>query len=185
MIRLSPRTSTYAWKWTMPVSAEIVGQELEAIQEEHGELTPDAIVDAARPDSNPLHKLFTWDDTVAGQLHRRNEARLILRNLRIEYTRKEDEGEDEPRVMKVRAFVNVPEAKDEDEEDTPAQPRRVYLSTSIALKNPQQRDYVLKTARAELETWRNRYAAFREFDSVIREIDKTLKTLTTEVKAAA
>ena len=168
----------------MPVKAEIVGAELEAIQEEHGELLPDTIVAAAKPESSPLHKLFTWDDAIAGELYRRNEARYILRNLRIDYIRKEDQNEEEPRVLKVRAFVNVPEEQDE-EEEAPAQPRRVYLSTAMALRNPQHRDYVLKTAKAELETWRNRYAAFREFDGIIREIDKALKTLTTEVKAAA
>lgn len=184
MIRnLSPRNSTYAWRWNMPADAETVGAELEKIQEEYGELTPTIVVDSARPDNSPMHKLFTWDDAVAGELHRQNEARFILRNLRIEYTRKDEQ--DEPKILKVRAFLNVETNDDDAEDDTPVEPRRVYMSTSAAFQNPQHRRYVLDRAKSELEMWRNRYAALREFDGVISEIDAVLKKLTTEVKAAA
>lgn len=187
MIKLSPRNSSYAWRWNMPVKAEIVGAELEKIQEEHGELTPVIVVDAARSSDNPMHRLFTWDDAVAGERYRHTEAQFILRNLRINYIRKEDEDDEEPRVLRVRAFVNV-EMQDDtegEEAEEPTEARRVYLSTSVAFQNPQHRRYVLDQAKTELETWRNRYAAFKEFDGIVREIDKALKTLTTEVKAAA
>lgn len=183
MIKLSPRNSSYAWCWNMAVKAEIVGAELEKIQEEHGEIVPATVVATARATDNPMHKLFTWDDAVAGEKYRHTEAQFILRNLRINYVRKE-EDEQEPRILTVRAFVNI-ETQETDEDNEPTEGRRVYLSTSVAFQNPQHRAYVLKTAREELETWRNRYAALREFDGVIREIDKALKALTTEVKAAA
>ena len=187
-MKLASRQPTYAWRRGMPVKAEIVGQELEAIQEEHGMLTPVHVVAAARAESSPLHKLFTWDDTKAGELHRQNEARFILRNLRIEYVRTSQA--DEPK--QVRAIVSVPfvplttdESDESDGDDEQPERRMVYLSTSLALRNPQQRSYLLAQAKRDLESWRNRYATLKEFDGVVAEIDKALRTLTTEVKAAA
>lgn len=188
MIRLHGRTSSYAWRWGMSVKAEVAGAELEKLQEENGRLTPAIVVGAAKADDNPLHPLFDWNDQTAAESYRHQQAAFILRNLRINYIRKDSET-DEPEMRQMRALVNVEQTpSDEDEEEgdgKPVEPQRVYLSSVVAFQNPQYRDYTLKQAKRELETWRNRYAAFKEFDSVIREIDAMMRALVTEVKAAA
>lgn len=64
------------------VPAEVVGKELETIKGE-GRLTPGAVVDAARPEDSPLHKLFEWDDAKAAEAHRLSQARGLIRCVQV------------------------------------------------------------------------------------------------------
>ena len=172
----------------MPVSAEVIGAELEKLQEENGGLTPSLLVEAARPESNPLHRLFVWDNDTAGEKYRQIQASYILRNLKVEYTRAEQQPSEQPRVLLVQAFDNVEKATETDSDedgDESEVPQRVYLHNSVAFQNPQHRRYLLDRAKSDLAAWRNRYAVLKEFDEVVKEIDRTLKTLTIEIKAAA
>jgi len=43
-----------------------------------GILTPQAFVDAARPEKAVLHGLFEWDDKLAGEQYRLGQARAII-----------------------------------------------------------------------------------------------------------
>ena len=183
MIQLAPRTSSYVWRRNLPVKADVAGVELERLQEEHGELTPLIVVESARVDTSPIHGLFTWDDSRAAELHRHNEARYILRNLRIEYRKAESADNGSGGILLIPAFPNVEIGeKDDDEEEVPTM-RRVYMTAWSAFENPQARAYILRTAKDELEAWRRKYANLREFDHLVKEIDRTMKTLTTEIKA--
>lgn len=57
---------------------------LEKIAETHGgRLTPEAVVDAARDPDSILHAHFEWDDGKAGAAHRLNQARTIIRSVRV------------------------------------------------------------------------------------------------------
>ena len=56
---------------------------LEAIRAEAGALTPDAVVAAAEEEDHPLHSSFTWDDDIAAHAHRINQARKLIRRVRI------------------------------------------------------------------------------------------------------
>lgn len=51
-----------------------------------GELTPRLVVEAAADDTSPLHSLFTWDDTVAAQAFREEQARHVIRSVRVVIT---------------------------------------------------------------------------------------------------
>lgn len=64
------------------VSAQIVGESLEAIRQQ-GSLTPHLVVQAAEVPGHPLHPCFTWDDTEAAKNWRLNEARGLIRSVRI------------------------------------------------------------------------------------------------------
>ena len=55
--------------------------------EERGRLTPDALVEAARAASHPLHACFDWDDTRAAAKWRREQAREIIARVTVEITR--------------------------------------------------------------------------------------------------
>lgn len=46
-------------------------------------LTPDDVVAEAQNPASPLHDRFTWDDAEAAHLHRLNEARTLIRGVRI------------------------------------------------------------------------------------------------------
>lgn len=49
-----------------------------------GLLRPQAVVDAARPESSPLHGAFCWDDTEAADKYRILQAQQLIRSFRVE-----------------------------------------------------------------------------------------------------
>lgn len=51
----------------------------------NGRLTPAIVVAAATDPESPLHNRFTWDDTEAAIKHRENEARALIRTVRVEF----------------------------------------------------------------------------------------------------
>lgn len=58
-----------------------------SISESHGgTLTPELVVEEARPEGSPLHDQFTWDDAAAAHEHRLYEARALIRSIRVEVT---------------------------------------------------------------------------------------------------
>jgi len=48
--------------------------------ESNQELTAEAVLEAAKSPTSPLHKRFTWDDSEAARMYRLNEARGIIRS---------------------------------------------------------------------------------------------------------
>ena len=46
-------------------------------------LTPEQVVEAARDPASPLHEEFEWDDTEAGHKWRLNQARTLIRSVRV------------------------------------------------------------------------------------------------------
>lgn len=48
-----------------------------------GVLRPEVLVEEARPVDHPLHCRFEWDDAVGGQNNRVNQAREIIRGVKV------------------------------------------------------------------------------------------------------
>jgi hypothetical protein len=68
----------------LPVPADVAGPELERIWARHGKrLEPLDVVEAARPAKAPLHPCFDWDDKIAAEKYRLQQARMITRNIQI------------------------------------------------------------------------------------------------------
>lgn len=49
----------------------------------NGRVTPEQVVAAARDPANPLHEEFEWDDSVAAHQWRLDQARAIIRSVRV------------------------------------------------------------------------------------------------------
>jgi hypothetical protein len=56
-------------------------QHVAALADAEGCITPEAVVEAARPEDAPLHGLFPWDDKVAADKYRLMRARAIIRSV--------------------------------------------------------------------------------------------------------
>jgi hypothetical protein len=84
----------------MNLSVEAV-QELRAIENRAGKLTPEQVVNAAADESSALHSCFTWDDSEAAAKWRLDEAREIIRSVRIETVIEE-------RTIRSVAYVHDP-----------------------------------------------------------------------------
>lgn len=147
----------YRWKEGVPLSidAQLVGDELERIRTRHnGRLSPEWVVHEAKSKRNPLHSLFEWDDNVAAQNWRVDQARGVIRSVEVVIEATEP-------AKPVRAFVSVVRDKD-----------RSYTSVAHAMSDPELRRQVLLTALKELEAWRDRYAELVELASVFAAIEE-------------
>lgn len=58
--------------------AQFVGEALDGLRESGEEVTPRNLLDLARDDRSPLHKLFEWDDDIAAEEFRIYQARKLI-----------------------------------------------------------------------------------------------------------
>ena len=75
-----------------------VDQALQVLNELHGHLTTDLVLDAATKETSPLHHLFEWDDSLAAHAHRVWQARKLIRSVKIE----RPDGDLTPRYMSIK-----------------------------------------------------------------------------------
>jgi hypothetical protein len=68
-----------------------------------GVLTPEAVLDFARPDDSPLHSYFEWDDSVAGEKYRYRQAQGLITKVKVTKVVKP------ARTVEVRAFLPIKE----------------------------------------------------------------------------
>lgn len=59
---------------------------LTRIYEKAGELTPELVVDEARPKTSELHHRFEWDDEIAGEAYRRVQAAELIRSVKVVFS---------------------------------------------------------------------------------------------------
>ena len=60
---------------------EQIRQQLKQLESKHGRLTPEAVVREAKKPSSILHDEFEWDDKVAAQAHRIEQARGLIQTV--------------------------------------------------------------------------------------------------------
>lgn len=153
------RKVIYGWRQgsRVNIDAQKAGEALVALQKgKNGLLEPEDIVSAARNEQSALHPHFEWDDGVAAEAFRADQARELVRSLTIDVSRSNLEE------RSVRAFVNV---------ETEA--GRGYVSTMTAMSSEELRKQVLRKAFAELEAWRSRHAELSELARIFSAIDET------------
>lgn len=131
---------------------QAAGERLEEIRERGGgTLEPKAVVEDARLPASPLHGHFEWDDRIAAQQRREDQARYLIRNLVVRI------GEDKS----IRAFVNVRVAEGS-----------AYTAIQVAMGNEEMRRQVLQRAFRELEAWRERYKDYEELAAVFQAAEE-------------
>ena len=62
---------------------KLIIDELEIINEVHGEINPQAIVDSAKNKKSILHGYFEWDDSEAARLYRIRQATRLLSHIEV------------------------------------------------------------------------------------------------------
>lgn len=158
-------TMVYQWKpnVSVPVAAQIVGEELERIRVRHNSrLTQEDVVAEARDDASPLHPAFEWDDAKAGEQWRLEQASYLIRSIVVAVEANETKAP-------VRAFVNV-------ERDTD----RSYTSVAHAMSDAELRAQIIAKALKELKSWRDRYSELVELAKLFADIDRDMKKVRTE-----
>jgi N6-adenosine-specific RNA methylase IME4 len=123
---------------------------LTEIRDRTGELTTQAVVDTARPKSHPLHSRFEWNDKVAGEAYRRQQAGELIRSVRIRYV-------DEPEPKEVNVFHVVRRETG----------RQSYEPVEEVAADPVAREIVLREMRREWQAFERRYRHLEEFYELI------------------
>ena len=59
---------------------------LKNLEDRNGRLTPTQVVNAARDESSPLHSCFEWDDGLAAESWRIEQARELIRSVKVKVT---------------------------------------------------------------------------------------------------
>ena len=77
---------------------------LQEIEKQHGKVTADLVVDAARDPDHPWHDRIDWDNETAGQRWRLMQARALIRSVRYE-------RRTETRIIAAPAYIRDPDAE--------------------------------------------------------------------------
>lgn len=122
------------------------------VADEIGEnsITPQEVLEKARDENSELHKCFEWDNAVAAEKYRLQQARAIIINLVYVPKGKEEHT--------VRCFQVTTE-------------RSVYQPTKRFLVQEDQYQQLLARAKAELESFRRRYAEITELEAVFEAMN--------------
>lgn len=62
---------------------------IKALENEHGQLTPRQVVEAAKDKRSPLHDLFDWDKGSAAAKWWEHQARIVINAVKIQVTTQE------------------------------------------------------------------------------------------------
>jgi hypothetical protein len=146
----------YKWKSqaAIPVGAQVAGEHLENLRIiNNGQLTPRAVVDDARQEGSPLHPAFEWDDSVAAERFREEQARYMLRQITVVVP---ETGTPTP----IRAFVNVR-----------VEGGQSYTHVVHALSDTELRLQILAQAWKDLQSWREKYKELEELAGIFAAMD--------------
>jgi hypothetical protein len=123
-----------------------VGEELERIRQLNGGIVEARhVVDVSRQDGTLLHEQFDWDNDIAGENWREDQARRIIRSIAVV---QRDPATN--REIHQYAFISVA---------APFTEGAGYQAVTEAMANPDLRQRIIDRERAILDGWiaRNRH----------------------------
>lgn len=119
------------------------------------EITPQNVLNLAKNEDSEIHNDFEWDDSIAGEKYRLQQARTMIQNFVIEV--------DEPSKPSIRVLQITTE-------------KNVYKPTEFFVKHEEEYKSLLNRALQELESFRQRYKTIAELENVMDSIDEALKS---------
>lgn len=142
-----------------PVQAQTAGEEIERIYHKRGQCDAADVVDESRPESAVLHPCFEWNDPVAAELWREQQARGIINCIvTVSETKK---GE----TVEVRAFHHV---------------ASTYRPLDVVLKSVDMETEMKESALREFLAFKRKLDVYKSLDAVrpaIKEIDRAIRRL--------
>lgn len=131
----------YVWRKGYPakVDANTVG-EITSMLESEERLTPEDLLEEARPEESPIHNCFEWNDSIAAEQFRLQQARSMIIALQITRT-------DETPVKK---YFHITQ-------DTGS-----YRSIEVLLSSEESREMLIERARKEFLSYQRKYENLKE-----------------------
>ena len=131
-----------------------IGEALEEIRVANGgELHPGPVVESARNEASVLHRYFEWSDPKAAELHRLDQARALIRSIRVV-----DDERTAPAFVSIRGDRGV-----------------AYHAIADVITNVDLRDRMLQQAQRDLDAWTARYRELREIVELIEPARRELR----------
>lgn len=142
-----------------------VREHLQRIYDDNGAITPQLVVDTAKQGNHPLHPHFEWDDSVAGDLYRCNQAAQMIRRVTIRLSK--PDGEE----VVTRAWVSRTEIEGRSQEVAPT---GHYLPVEIVTSSPDLRP---KYEQAMEREWKTLYAKYKDYKQFIQMVTADIESV--------
>lgn len=163
----------YRWSGgpAIGVPAEEAARLFEELRNRDGELTVEAVVDAARPEDALLHDAFTWDNDVAAERYRHGQARGLIGRLRVVYV-----APDRVTEADTRAYVSryVLERSGDTEGSPTDEAHHKFKDVATVMEDPELRQRYIRVALAQIRSWRQTHRALDELADIFDAVDATL-----------
>lgn len=157
MIKYVFKEPIVALKGVKDANPQKIGEALAKIAADNGgDLTPIAVVDAARAPKHVLHRHFEWDDKAAAESWRLDQARHIIRVIRCE-----DEETDQP----IPAFVSISDS---------ARGSTSYRTIQDVRASPDLQRLILAQAERDLMAFEKRYNELEDICALVRRAREAL-----------
>ena len=115
-----------------------------------GKFTPLEVLEKAKDETTELHKCFEWNDSIAAEKYRLEQAKNIIRMLVYEKETKEQ--------AVVRYYAKT-------------ETKHVYQSTKQFLVQEDEYQGLLRRALAELEAFKKKYHTLTELESIFEAME--------------
>lgn len=139
-------------------TARMIGETLIALGGDKRPVQARELLNAARPKSSPLHRLFEWDNAVAGEKYRLEQARFYLRTIEIVPV---TDGKEQPPMRAAPLVVLDGE--------------RGFMFAPDAFANAEGADYIVKQAKAALAAWSRIYGGYKKLATAASFVAKALE----------
>ena len=151
MIRYTFKDGPLTFKAATKADPQKIGEELAVLQEgNEGRLNPANVVDAARVETSALHPHFEWDDAVAAERYRLEQARTIIRSI---VAVDEDKGE----KSAAPAFISINDGGTS------------YRAIDEVRNSVDLQTKLLAAADRDLESFQTRYRTLKEVCAVVQK----------------
>lgn len=149
--------------------AQVLGETFEQIAE-RAELTPETVVDEARPEASPIHDFFEWDNDHAAENWRKQEARHYLTHLHIQVV-KNSEPVRAFHLIKVVMPVKESEPDTDDADTEPeAEPICNYKHIDIITQNRDWMQQLIERERMALIGVKSRLSRYESIARITAHI---------------
>ena len=153
-------TNKYSYRsgFKFKVPAQVVGETLEGLAQT-GELTSARFLEVSRPEDAPTHNIFEWDDSIAAERYRLQQATVAINSVEVQIV-----NETTGTATAQAAFVNVIKKA----------PLRQgsFVPIEVALSDENMKNTLLLNALNELKSFRRKYNQLSELSAVFTEIKK-------------
>jgi hypothetical protein len=133
--------------------ADIIGNEIQSIG---SQFTTKDIVNKARDKNTQLHKLFEWNNKIAGEKYREIQAGDIIRNLVVVKVNTESGASEKTNI---RVFVSDNRRNGG------------YKPITVVLRQQDEYERLLEQAYKELQAFKDKYENLSELSEIFDLID--------------